>query len=202
MGHRVFLSYHHSEDQARADLLREYYGQSDLFVDRSLQEPIRNAGTDEILATIRTQHLRDSTVTAVLIGRHTAKRKWVDWEIYSSLRPYGGRTINGLLGIVLPTAGEWPARFTDNYQERTASNGKRQVGYAKVVHWDEIVPEWLERSVPSVFEGTLKKRRTYLRRWIQSSFDNRSRSELIDNSRTRLGRNKTAKRNWLEKFLS
>ena len=67
---------------------------------------------DEILAAIRTEHLKDSTVTIVLIGSETANRKWVDWEIYASLRPYGKRSRNGLLGIYLPTAGEAPARLS------------------------------------------------------------------------------------------
>lgn len=40
--------------------------------------------------------------------------KWVDWEIYSSLRSYGDRSTNGLLAIYLPTAGLAPIRLLDN----------------------------------------------------------------------------------------
>ena len=35
---------------------------------------------DEILASIRKNNLKDSTVTIVLVGKDTEKRKWVDWE--------------------------------------------------------------------------------------------------------------------------
>ncbi|WP_209440993.1 TIR domain-containing protein [Paenibacillus maysiensis] len=43
---------------------------------------------------MRTKHLKDSTVTFVLIGESTWSRRWVDWEIYSSLCGYGERTAN------------------------------------------------------------------------------------------------------------
>ena len=93
----------------KAEYLRTTYGDNNTLLDRSLDESYENMTDDEILAAIRQEHLKDSTVTIVLIGSETANRKWIDWEIYSSLRPYGSRSRNGLLGIYLPTAGETPA---------------------------------------------------------------------------------------------
>ena len=50
---------------------------------------------------IREKYLTNSTVTIVFIGECTKARKYVDWEIASSLRndPNNGRS--GLLGINL-----------------------------------------------------------------------------------------------------
>src|SRR5262249_35215265 len=50
-----------------------------------------------------------ASVTIVMIGRCTWARRYVGWEIQSSLRQ--GLTVpppNGLLGIVLPSAGQTP----------------------------------------------------------------------------------------------
>ena len=42
--------------------------------------------TDTIRQRIRDNFIRDATVTVVLIGPCTWQRKYVDWEIGSSLR--------------------------------------------------------------------------------------------------------------------
>ncbi len=128
MAHKVFVSYHHANDQSRANHLRDTYGSDNTLIDRSLADSYDNKTDDEILALIRKDHLKDSTVTIVLIGSETSKRKWVDWEIYSSLRPYGDRSRNGLLGIYLPTAGDTPARLQDNIDS----------DYAVTMKWENI----------------------------------------------------------------
>ncbi len=159
MAHKVFVSYHHGNDQQKANYLRTYYGNDNTLIDRSLQDAYDNKTNDEILALIRTNHLKNSTVTIVLIGSDTANRKWVDWEIYSSLRPYGDRTVNGLLAIYLPTAGVNPPRLQDNIDS----------GYAVSMNWENI--SWQLNSK------------------IQEAYDNRFKSYLIRNSRLRRTRN-------------
>lgn len=159
MAHKVFVSYHHANDQKKAEYLRNEYGSNNTLLDKSLDEAYEDMSDDEILAAIRTEHLKDSTVTIVLIGSETANRKWVDWEIYSSLRPYGDRSRNGLLGIYLPTAGATPARLQDNIDS----------GYAITMKWENI--SWQLESK------------------IQAAFDNRSKDNLVVNSRKRRERN-------------
>ena len=92
-------------------------------------------------------------------NRETANRKWVDWEIYASLRPYGERSRNGLLGIYLPTAGETPARLQDNIDS----------GYAVTMKWENI--SWQLESK------------------IEEAYNNRNKSDLARNSRKRRERN-------------
>lgn len=159
MAHKVFVSYHHLNDQKKADYLRDTYGENNTLLDRSLDEAYEDMSDDEILAAIRKEHLKDSTVTIVLIGSETANRKWVDWEIYSSLRPYGERSRNGLLGIYLPTAGETPARLQDNIDS----------GYAVTMKWENIS--------------------TQLENKINKAYENRGKTELVRNSRKRRERN-------------
>ncbi|MGL5256404.1 MAG: TIR domain-containing protein [Proteocatella sp.] len=159
MAHKVFVSYHHANDQKKAEYLRDEYDSNNTLLDKSLDEAYEDMSDDEILAAIRTEHLKDSTVTIVLIGSETANRKWVDWEIYSSLRPYGYRSRNGLLGIYLPTAGAAPARLQDNIDS----------GYAITMKWENI--SWQLESK------------------IQEAFDNRSKVDLVVNSRKRRERN-------------
>ena len=94
--HKVFISYHHDVDQAYADKLRELYS-GNAIIDKSMYEDLSHLQADTILDKIRQEHLLDSTVTVVLVGEYTWGRKWVDWEIYASLRPYAERTRNGLV---------------------------------------------------------------------------------------------------------
>ena len=104
--HKVFVSYHHENDQDyrnRFELLFSSY--FDIMVSKSVQigDIESNLKTGTIRQKIRDEYLRDSTVTVVLIGAETWKRKHVDWEISSSIRKTEYNPRSGLLGIILPT---------------------------------------------------------------------------------------------------
>ena len=71
----------------------------DLLTNRSLQEPIDSDKIDYVHSAIRDRNITGTSITIILCGAETWKRKCVDWEI--------GSTINkghALLGICLPTA--------------------------------------------------------------------------------------------------
>ena len=88
MRHKVFISYHHGNDQYHREALSAFNEMNDLFIDRSVQmgEINRNFCPPEtIRRIIRDDYLRDTTVTVVLVGQETKYRKFVDWEIYSSM---------------------------------------------------------------------------------------------------------------------
>lgn len=164
MVHKVFVSYHHDNDQWEANHLRDFYGSNDTLLDRSLSEAYEGLTNDQILAAIRTEHLKDSTVTIVLVGKDTAKRKWVDWEIYSSLRPYGDRSRNGLLAIMLDDNNEMPARLADNIR----------TGYAVQMKWcniswqlkDKIEEAYANRNNPYLKVDNSRERRTNNGWWM------------------------------------
>ena len=102
--HKIFISYHHHNDQEYKESLVTFGKENKIFVDRSVDTgDISDALDDEaIRETIRDEYLRDSTVTIVLVGTETKTRKHVDWEIYSSM--FDGRLNkkSGILVINLP----------------------------------------------------------------------------------------------------
>ncbi len=104
--HKVFLSYHHGNDQQYKETLVAFAEQNGIFIDQSVDTGDLSDDLSDgyIRELIRDGYLRDSTVTIVLVGIQTKNRKHVDWEIYSSM--YDGR-INkksGILVIELPEA--------------------------------------------------------------------------------------------------
>ena len=151
--HKIFLSYHHDFDQEYAELIKEIYGSNRAIIDKSMYKDISHLCSETILQRIRTEHLIDSTVTVVLVGKHTWGRKWIDWEIHASLRPYGYRTINGLVGVYLPGYSNTDFRLTDNIQS----------GYALELDWSDIEADFIDV--------------------IHQAFNRRDQPELIDNTR-------------------
>ena len=102
--HKVFIAYHHKEDQEYKNRLIQALASKS--VDKSVrEEDIQEQGLhlDEIRRIIRDEHIADATVTIVLIGRCTWQRKHVDWEISASLIDRRNNPRCGLLGLILPT---------------------------------------------------------------------------------------------------
>lgn len=85
--HKVFISYHHANDQWAKDRLIELNNQYDIFIDCSVDTgDIPDDWDDQkIRAEIRDNYLQDSTVTILLVGTETKYRKHIDWELYSSM---------------------------------------------------------------------------------------------------------------------
>lgn len=103
--HKVFISYHHENDQSYKDDLVKWNESAEVFIDKSVDTgDISDALTDEeIRVKIRDEYLRDSTVTIVLVGKDTAGRKHVDWEIYSSMKDGPVNKKSGIVVILLPS---------------------------------------------------------------------------------------------------
>jgi hypothetical protein len=128
---------------------------------------VNSPNTDYILDQIREKYLTDSTVTIMLVGKCTWARRFVDWEIYSSLRHDKNNRRNGLLAITLPSvatysARQLPPRADDNVIRKDGND----LGYAR---WNKYPAS--ESS---------------LRDWIEDAFEARTtRSSLIKNTRAR-----------------
>lgn len=103
--HKVFISYHHANDQWTKNQLQQWAHQYRLFIDVSVDTNDINdtLPTDSIRRNIRDNYLRDSTVTIVLAGTETKGRKHVDWEIYSSMYDGAINKKSGILVIQLPS---------------------------------------------------------------------------------------------------
>ena len=98
---KVFISFHHKNDQEWFDYFTKKFSSNyEIFFDRSIGETkIRSDDPEYINRAIREDYIKGSSVTIVLCGPETWKRKYVDWEIYSTLH-----LEHALLGIALPSA--------------------------------------------------------------------------------------------------
>lgn len=149
--HKVFISYHAVDAVEVVDFIEKY---DDVFIARAIgmeedgSDIIDSTNVDYIRRTIREKYLKDSTVTMVLVGECTWARKFVDWEIYASLR--SNPSPNGLLAVQLPstsTSALAPTRLELNRPKSV------QDGYA-------------DYYVNPTSGATLRS-------WIQSAFDAR-----------------------------
>ena len=105
MAHRVFISYHHANDQHYKERLARFGEDHGIFLDLSVDTgDIPDDLSDErIRKKIRDEYLRDSSVTIVLVGTETKRRKHIDWEIYSSMIDGQVNKRSGILVVNLPS---------------------------------------------------------------------------------------------------
>lgn len=132
MAHRVFISYHHTNDQYYKEELVRFAEENDIFNDWSVEiGDISDELTDQqIRVKIRDEYLRDSTVTILLVGTETKYRKHIDWEIYSSM--YDGK-VNKRSGIIVINL---PAINCSYY---TASHsGEKENVFPENTNWTSI----------------------------------------------------------------
>ena len=135
--HKVFTSYYHHDDQWYKNKFIELFGH--LFIDKSVGdgEISTDVSTEYIKRLIQDDdYLADASVTVVLCGPNTKKRKHVDWEISAGLnKKVGG--YSGLLGIHLPTHPDYgkDKYNSDNIPARLADNLKTK--FAKIIDWTE-----------------------------------------------------------------
>ena len=103
--HKVFISYHHGNDQYYKEEFLRLNRIHDIFQDVSVDtgDIDENLSDERIRQIIRDDYLSDSTVTIVLCGTETARRKHVDWEIYSSMFDGQVNKRSGILVINLPS---------------------------------------------------------------------------------------------------
>ena len=98
---KCFISYHHADQAAVNQFVRDFDHIDNSLIARGLGtempgDVINSNNTDYVMAKIRERFLSDSTVTIVLMGRCTWARRYVDWEIQSSLRQGVYSTPHGL----------------------------------------------------------------------------------------------------------
>jgi hypothetical protein len=150
--HKVFVSYHHANDQYYREEFEKLFSDTyDIMVSKSVQigEIDPNLKTETIRQKIRDEYLRDTTVTVVLIGKETWKRKHVDWEIAASIRNTQYNPRSGLIGIFLPT---YPLSSDNKFNHctippRLYDNWK--CDFAKLYNWSTnptVVQRWIHEA--------------------------------------------------------
>jgi MTH538 TIR-like domain (DUF1863) len=171
--HKVFVSYHGADIDAVTTFVETF---GDVFIPRVIgasdsddfKDPVDSKDEDYIKRAIRERYLTDSTVTLVYVGSCTRSRKYVDWEISSTLRNDSNNKRSGLLGIAPP--GVSVVNPPDRLEDNTPKGDKD--GYARL---------WRYPSSAEI-----------LRQRIDDAFHARDlRSSLVKNSRELRKRNGT-----------
>lgn len=150
--HKVFVSYHHSRDQAYRNRFEYLFAFTrDVIVSKSVQigDLNPNLRTETLRQKIRDEYLRDSTVTVVLVGAETWKRKHVDWEIGASIRHTQYSPRSGLIGIILPTYPRLDETKYDPYTIPPRLYDNTKCTYAVIYNWSENaadVQKWIHEA--------------------------------------------------------
>jgi len=160
--HKIFISYHHGEtpyegDRAYRERLENILTTSGIAINHSVPyDAIRSdLMTETVRQKIRDEYLRDATVTVVLVGKDTWRRKHVDWEIGSSIRDTSLNPRAGLLGLILPT---YPRADTTKYNPYTIPPrlyDNIQCKFASIYNWTED-PSILQRYIHDAFNNRNK----------------------------------------------
>jgi hypothetical protein len=99
MARRTFFSFHYQLDVWRASVVRKSSFLQEAveaeWIDASIWEDAK-ATSDAAVKKLIDGGLRNTSVTAVLIGSKTASRQWVNYEIDQSIQRG-----NGLLGVYI-----------------------------------------------------------------------------------------------------
>ena len=194
--HKVFISYHHDLDQYYKNYLVWMGSEYEIFLDRSVDtgDISENLSDESIRRKIRDEYLRDSTVTVLLVGLETKKRKHIDWEIYSSMIDGQVNKKSGIFVVNLPSTGNTLV---------TASHfGEKEIGYPQIDTWvnvstraeyerrypylpDRIIDNLLksEANISVTCWSKIKDNPKILRFLINATFEDRGKCEY-DLSRT------------------
>ncbi len=130
--HRVFISYHHDNDQKYKEELLKFNEKETLFIDGSVDTgDISDELTDEaIRVKIRDEYLRTTSITILLVGIETKKRKHIDWELASSMIDGKINKKSGIIVITLPST-------NCTYFTATHDSEKEKI-YPDVTNWTTI----------------------------------------------------------------
>jgi len=133
---RVFVSSFHADRREVDDFIYRWGTVEKVFTPEALgtfdnDDFIDSTNPEYVMGEIRRKYLLDSSVTILLVGKCTHSRRYVDWELKSSLRR-GANVPNGLIAFVLPSAMppayglfgpiEWHQRAWPSLPDRLAAN--------------------------------------------------------------------------------
>ncbi len=157
--HKVFISYHHKNDQWAKEELLSMNKRNKIFIDASVDTgDISDELTDEqIRIKIRDEYLKDSTVTILLVGEETKKRKHVDWELYSSMRDGKVNKKSGILVITLPSTGcTYYTASHEGEKEKIYPHQKKWVTIDNKTEYKERYPFLPERIIDNLLKKDVK----------------------------------------------
>lgn len=150
---KVFVSFHDADSKWRRKFTKLMEGRIADYSVKGGDISIKGRPIEDILREIREKHIANATVTVVLIGPCTWRRRFVDWEIHASIRCTNANPRTGLLGIVLPCHPEYGKASMDEHllPPRLADNIKADRPFARVYDWPDpfkpsLVARWINKA--------------------------------------------------------
>jgi len=147
--HKVFVCFHHENDEEYRKKFERMF--SNIYVSKSVDigdiDP--NLNTETVRRKIREEYLGDTSVTVVLVGVETWKRKHVDWEISASIRKTKISPRSGLLGIILPTHSDYGKETYTRYLIPPRLYDNIECKYASIFDWSnnsDKVQNWIDQA--------------------------------------------------------
>lgn len=131
-----------------------------------------NNSTETIRQIIRDEFISDASVTVVLIGPETWKRKHVDWEISSSIKDTKNNPRCGLIGILLPTHPSYNQPTYNQYIIPPRLYYNDLCGFAKIYNWTEDTT-----SIQNMIHNAFERRDKYK---IDNSYPSFAKNRSID----------------------
>jgi hypothetical protein len=142
---KCFLSYHSADVDEVAEFIESY---SHVFVPKVIgisdDDAIDSDDSDYVFDRIREKYLQDSTVTIVLVGKCTWARRYVDWEVYSSLRNDSKNRRSGLLAITLKSTANYVGKRLPDRVDDNVSNTSLYARWKKYPTSDDDLAAWIE----------------------------------------------------------
>lgn len=124
---KVFISFHQGDRTEVDAFIDRWAYREGVFIPKVLgagqnyDEYINSTNPEYVMSQIRAKYLQDSTITIVLVGSCTHSRRYVDWELKTSLRQGENYIPNGVMGIILPSSGtsaHLPPRLEENWKNQ------------------------------------------------------------------------------------
>lgn len=164
--HKAFASFHHSLNQNYKRIFELRFGNAfgaiaPSSVNDGDIDP--NLPTDTIRQKIRNNHLRDTSVTVVLIGAEAWQRKYIDWEIGMSIRHTKYAPRSRLVVILLPTN---PRDDKSKYHRRTIPpriHDNIESRFASIHNWPEHAPTTVKGWIHQAYLRKSTKQADYSR---------------------------------------
>ncbi len=156
--HNVFISYHHSEEDTLYQKALEQ-----ILIESNAEKVVTSRRNDfsgipprlemnRVKQLIRQRFLRNTTVTVVLVGKETWKRKHIDWEISASISDNSLESRSGLVGILLPSHPDYQSERISPFTLPPRLHDNIQCGYAKLYKWNDDpqeIQEWIHEAFMS-----------------------------------------------------
>jgi len=106
--------------------------------------------TETVRQKIRDEFIADASVTVVLIGPETWKRRHVDWEISASIKDTKNNPRCGLFGLLLPTHPSYNKGTFNEFIVPPRLYYNHKTGFAHIYNWEEN-PEGLQNMIHNAF---------------------------------------------------